>query len=103
MIYYTYTLPDLEVRRTQPAARIAYFAYLMLDRNTYINPVVGMCVSCGRITSYSCDTCKTEGRRFTTMAPWSQPMWGSPICLVCMHDPQVECTVCGVTVYDWMD
>ena len=57
----------------------------------------------GAITSYTCDTCYAEGRRFTTMEPWGQPMLGSPICLVCMHDPQVECTVCGVTVYDWMD
>ena len=91
---YTYHLPDLYTRRTQPAARIAYFAHILHEQNLQY-PLMAMCVSCGNNTGNWCDTCEDEGRRFTTM--WGQVMVGSPLCTIC-EDDGVECTVCGVAM-----
>ena len=94
---YTYALPDLEVRRMQPAARSAYFAHAMLYLQQQGFPCIAMCVSCGASTGNTCDTCEMEGRHFTTT--WGQVLVGSPLCTIC-EDDGVECTVCGVAVVD---
>ena len=98
-IYYTYTLPTLEERRAKPAARIAYFAHVMLVQEG-VFPVIAMCVTCGASTGNTCETCEEEGRHFTTT--WGQSMLGSPMCTMCEDDGE-ECTVCGAVAYTVVD
>jgi hypothetical protein len=98
----TYALPTLAERRTQAAARVAYFAHVVREHQRQFAGVpfeqrtwhvVAMCVSCGRSAGSWCDNCELAGRRFTTM--WGQEMVGSPLCHNCEGDG-VACTVCGV-------
>ena len=98
----TYAMPTLAERRTQRAARIAYFAHVVREHERQFAGVpfeqrtwhvVAMCVSSGKSTGGWCDHCELAGRRFTTV--WGQEMAGSPLCNQCEQDG-VACTVCGV-------
>jgi hypothetical protein len=98
----TYALPTLAERRTQPAARVAYFAHVVREHERQFAGVpfeqrtwhvIAMCASCGRSAASWCDSCELAGRRFTTV--WGQQMVGSPLCHNCEQDG-VACTVCGV-------
>ena len=88
---YTYALPNLYMRRTQPAARIAYFAHILHENLQY--PLVAGCVSCGLNTCNWCSDCEDEGRHFTAVS--GQVLRGSPLCTTCDNDDNVECTVCA--------
>ena len=72
----SYAIPDLEERRAEPAARIAYFATIMAEHaRTFAGvPVeehgwrpVAMCNACGMNTGNWCDTCEEQGRRYITV------------------------------------
>jgi len=58
----TYALPTMAERRTQPAARIAYFAHVVREHERQFAGVpfeqrawhvIAMCVSCGHLTGGS--------------------------------------------------
>ena len=96
----SYAIPDLEERRAEPAARIAYFATTMAEHaRTFAGvPVeehgwrpIAMCNACGMNTGNWCDTCEEQGRRYISV--WGQRLVGSPLCSHCEGD--VPCNVCG--------
>ena len=97
----TYTMPTLDQRRAEPAARIAHFARIAQEHYRQFPGVsfeerdrhlIAMCNACGQNTGNWCDHCESAGRVYVTQ--WHQTMVGSPLCKRCEGD-HVTCNVCG--------
>ena len=95
LVILTYSVPTLEQRRENWAARVAYFAHVL---NTHvIEPARRyMCYCCGAPGPGNwCNTCEVQGN---CPIP-GQPRMITPICNACSA-MNLTCPICGVAPAD---
>ena len=92
-------VPELEERRNEPAARVAFYAYCLI---TFAIDLAQRfpCVCCGQPgPAQWCDTCELAGNRPLAGPPHFRPDLNTPMCNRCVHD-NVACLVCGTRPED---